>query len=137
MEKAKARGIPIVLDADGLWHLATNPSILQGYTKAVITPNAMEFSRLVKSVLKRESPPTVTPDPQLVQVQQSAESAKPHCGAAGAGGRPRQPDGGAQGRHGPGVGRPLDGGARGGGVTQAVRGPGRPSVRQVITQFYV
>jgi len=67
MEKAKARGIPIVVDADGLWHLATNPSILQGYTKAVITPNAMEFSRLVKSVLKRESPPTVTPDPQLVQ----------------------------------------------------------------------
>ena len=30
IEKAKSRKIPIVVDADGLWHLATNPSLLQG-----------------------------------------------------------------------------------------------------------
>ena len=29
MEKAGARNIPIVVDADGLWHLATNPALLQ------------------------------------------------------------------------------------------------------------
>jgi len=67
MEKAKTLNIPIVLDADGLWHLATNPAILKGYTKAVITPNAMEFSRLVKSVLNRDEPPNVSPDPKLVE----------------------------------------------------------------------
>ena len=29
MEKAKQRDIPVVVDADGLWHLATNPGLLQ------------------------------------------------------------------------------------------------------------
>jgi len=67
MHKAKALKIPIVLDADGLWHLASNPAMLQGYTQAVITPNAMEFSRLVKSVLKRDVAPSVSPDPRLVE----------------------------------------------------------------------
>jgi len=67
MDKAKALNIPIVLDADGLWHLATNPAMLKGYTRAVITPNAMEFSRLVKSVLNRDVVPSVSPDPKLVE----------------------------------------------------------------------
>jgi len=67
MEKAKQRNIPIVVDADGLWHLATNPGLLQGYTRAVITPNAMEFSRLVKAVLQRDVSPSVSPDPRLVE----------------------------------------------------------------------
>jgi len=67
MERARARNIPIVVDADGLWHLATNPGLLQGYTRAVITPNAMEFSRLVKAVLHRDVAPAVSPDPRLVE----------------------------------------------------------------------
>lgn len=67
IEKAKSRKIPIVVDADGLWHLATNPSLLQGYTRAVITPNAMEFSRLVKAVLQRDVAPCVSPDPRIVE----------------------------------------------------------------------
>jgi len=67
MEKARARNIPIVVDADGLWHLATNPALLQGYPRAVITPNAMEFSRLVKAVLHKDVAPCVNPDPRLVE----------------------------------------------------------------------
>ena len=87
MEKAKQRDIPVVVDADGLWHLATNPGLLQvrgyhydlklpsyfyypcaqGYTKAVITPNAMEFTRLVKAVLHKDVSPCVSPDPRLVE----------------------------------------------------------------------
>lgn len=67
MERARARNIPMVVDADGLWHLATNPSLLQGYTRAVITPNAMEFSRLVKAVLHKDVAPAVNPDPRLVE----------------------------------------------------------------------
>lgn len=47
LEKVKSFDLPIVIDADGLWHLTINPDILKGYQKAVITPNAMEFSRSV------------------------------------------------------------------------------------------
>ena len=54
LEKAKACCVPVVIDADGLWHLTMNPGIIKDYQQAVITPNAMEFSRLVKSVLNKE-----------------------------------------------------------------------------------
>ena len=39
---------------------------LQGYRKAVVTPNAMEFSRLVKTILCKDVAPSVLPDPKLV-----------------------------------------------------------------------
>ena len=45
-----------MVDADGLWHLASNPSILHGYPRAVVTPNAMEFSRLVKANVQDVKP---------------------------------------------------------------------------------
>ncbi|XP_075446819.1 ATP-dependent (S)-NAD(P)H-hydrate dehydratase isoform X2 [Ascaphus truei] len=51
IEKAKAKGIPIVIDADGLWLIAQQPSIIQGYQRAVLTPNVMEFSRLYEAML--------------------------------------------------------------------------------------
>lgn len=67
IEKVKSNNVPIVIDADGLWHLAMNPGIIKGYKRAVITPNAMEFSRLVKSVLLKDQSPTVNPNPMLVE----------------------------------------------------------------------
>ncbi|XP_056411728.1 ATP-dependent (S)-NAD(P)H-hydrate dehydratase isoform X5 [Hyla sarda] len=51
IEKAKAKGIPLVIDADGLWLIAQQPSVIQGYQRAVLTPNFMEFSRLYEAVL--------------------------------------------------------------------------------------
>ncbi len=51
--------VPIVVDADGLWLLTHNPKLIHGYQKAVLTPNATEFSRLAMAVLKR---PHVTAD---------------------------------------------------------------------------
>ena len=67
IDKCKARSIPIVIDADGLWHLTNNPNVIRGYKKAVLTPNAMEFSRLIHSVLHRgDVPPHVHPDPEAV-----------------------------------------------------------------------
>jgi len=67
IDKCKVHNIPIVIDADGLWHLTNNPNVIRGYKKAVLTPNAMEFSRLVHSVLKRgEVAPAVHPDPSAV-----------------------------------------------------------------------
>ena len=47
MDKVKASNIPVVIDADGLWHLTNNPNVIKGYRKAVLTPNAVEFSHLV------------------------------------------------------------------------------------------
>ncbi|XP_063809239.1 ATP-dependent (S)-NAD(P)H-hydrate dehydratase isoform X1 [Pseudophryne corroboree] len=51
IEKAKLKGIPLVIDADGLWLIAQQPSIIQGYQRAVLTPNFMEFSRLYEAML--------------------------------------------------------------------------------------
>ncbi|CAB4065828.1 CARKD [Lepeophtheirus salmonis] len=66
IERVKALSIPLVIDADGLWHITNSPGVIKGYKKAVLTPNAVEFSRLVKSVLKRDVTPNVRPDPVLV-----------------------------------------------------------------------
>ena len=67
IDKCKARSIPIVIDADGLWFLTNNPNVIRGYKKAVLTPNAMEFSRLVHSVLKKgDVTPNVHPDPDVI-----------------------------------------------------------------------
>ncbi|KAJ6667379.1 hypothetical protein lerEdw1_016500 [Lerista edwardsae] len=52
IEKSKIKGIPIVIDADGLWLIAQQPSLVQGYPRAILTPNAMEFSRLYEAMLR-------------------------------------------------------------------------------------
>ncbi|XP_012607428.1 ATP-dependent (S)-NAD(P)H-hydrate dehydratase isoform X3 [Microcebus murinus] len=52
LEASKARGIPVVVDADGLWLVAQQPALIQGYQKAVLTPNHMEFGRLYEAVLR-------------------------------------------------------------------------------------
>ncbi|KAG8137556.1 hypothetical protein E2320_004785 [Naja naja] len=52
IEKSKIKGIPIVIDADGLWLIAQQPSLIQGYPRAILTPNAMEFSRLYEAMLR-------------------------------------------------------------------------------------
>jgi len=51
------RGIPVVIDADGLYFVAQEPTILRGVKRSVITPNEMEFNRIYKAVLKRDCTP--------------------------------------------------------------------------------
>jgi ATP-dependent NAD(P)H-hydrate dehydratase len=46
LENAKIREVPLVIDADGLWLINKNPSLVEGYSNAVLTPNAAEFKRL-------------------------------------------------------------------------------------------
>ncbi|KAF9915668.1 hypothetical protein BX616_005634 [Lobosporangium transversale] len=46
IEKAKELDMPIVIDADGLFLVQNEPDLVQGYTKAVLTPNIVEFGRL-------------------------------------------------------------------------------------------
>ena len=58
----------MVIDADGLWHLINSPSVIKGYTRAVLTPNAMEFARLARTVLKRSDvAPNNNPDADMVR----------------------------------------------------------------------
>ncbi|KAF9109480.1 hypothetical protein BGX27_007578 [Mortierella sp. AM989] len=46
IKKARELDIPIVIDADGLFLIQNEPDLVQGYTKAVLTPNLVEFGRL-------------------------------------------------------------------------------------------
>ncbi|XP_033927949.1 ATP-dependent (S)-NAD(P)H-hydrate dehydratase isoform X1 [Melopsittacus undulatus] len=52
IEKSKVKGIPVIIDADGLWLISQQPSLIQGYQRAILTPNYMEFSRLYEAMLR-------------------------------------------------------------------------------------
>lgn len=67
LEKVKALDLPIVLDGDGLWHLASQPSMVAGYNRAVITPSPRQFSRLAAAVLRRDLMPSLCPDSGVVR----------------------------------------------------------------------
>ncbi|KAF5362472.1 hypothetical protein D9756_002306 [Leucocoprinus leucothites] len=47
---ARNRGMFIVIDADGLYMVGKDRSTIQGYRRAVITPNVVEFKRLSEQV---------------------------------------------------------------------------------------
>ena len=36
---------------DGVFMLSTEPSLISGYTRAILTPNAVEFNKLYESVV--------------------------------------------------------------------------------------
>jgi ATP-dependent NAD(P)H-hydrate dehydratase len=42
--------IPIVLDADGLFLINSQPDLIKGYKECILTPNVVEFARLAKSL---------------------------------------------------------------------------------------
>lgn len=50
IEVAKARDLPLVVDADGLWLIERRPQLVEGYGAAVLTPNAAEFRRLAQAL---------------------------------------------------------------------------------------
>lgn len=47
---ARERGMFIVLDADGLYMIGQDRAVIQGYRRAVVTPNVVEFKRLSEQV---------------------------------------------------------------------------------------
>ncbi|CAO2611418.1 ATP-dependent (S)-NAD(P)H-hydrate dehydratase [Lemmus lemmus] len=51
LEASKARDIPVVIDADGLWLIAQQPALIHSYQKAILTPNRVEFGRLWEAVV--------------------------------------------------------------------------------------
>ena len=44
--------LPLVIDADGLWAISQDLSLIRGYQRCVLTPNAVEFERLRKQVME-------------------------------------------------------------------------------------
>ena len=47
---AREQGMPLVLDADALLLVQKDPGLVKGYAAAVLTPNVVEFGRLVKAL---------------------------------------------------------------------------------------
>lgn len=51
IEEVKVLNLPLILDADALYLVSQQPKLIANYPKAIITPNVVEFERLVKAVL--------------------------------------------------------------------------------------
>eukprot|EP00903_Cladosiphon_okamuranus_P010984 g10374.t1 len=50
---AREKGIPVVLDADGIAMVVANPGVVSGFGSAVLTPNANEFRLLCEMMESR------------------------------------------------------------------------------------
>ncbi|KAK4943980.1 hypothetical protein LTR10_016500 [Elasticomyces elasticus] len=42
--------VPMVLDADALWLVQTDPDLVKGHKECILTPNVVEFGRLAKAL---------------------------------------------------------------------------------------
>ena len=63
---------PMVIDADGLFLVGLKPDLIKDYPGLILTPNAMEFSRLVKAFLNKSIQPI--PVPKVSDVKELADS---------------------------------------------------------------
>ncbi|KAH0545091.1 hypothetical protein FGG08_000862 [Glutinoglossum americanum] len=70
IREVRSRDMPFVLDADGLYLAQTQPELVQGYRLCILTPNVVEFGRLLKS--KGIDPNTTSVD----QTQMCAQLAR-------------------------------------------------------------
>ncbi|XP_066583365.1 ATP-dependent (S)-NAD(P)H-hydrate dehydratase isoform X2 [Prorops nasuta] len=68
---------PLVIDADGLFLLCQKPDIIKGYPNVILTPNAMEFSRLAKAYLDKNIQPA--PVVKTEDIKQLAEAIGPNA----------------------------------------------------------
>jgi ATP-dependent NAD(P)H-hydrate dehydratase len=55
---ARAQGMYVVIDADGLWMVGQHLDTVRGYRRAVLTPNVMEFKRLAEATVSRSASPS-------------------------------------------------------------------------------
>ncbi|XP_031777010.1 ATP-dependent (S)-NAD(P)H-hydrate dehydratase isoform X1 [Nasonia vitripennis] len=63
------RGVskPLVIDADGLFLVGQNTQLIKNYPSVVLTPNSMEFTRLVKAFLNKTVEPEKVVDGKLLK----------------------------------------------------------------------
>lgn len=50
MKASRVANKPMIIDADGLFVVSKNISIVSGYSKAILTPNVNEFRLLYKTM---------------------------------------------------------------------------------------
>lgn len=62
---ARKSNLYIVIDADGLFLIQSDPSVIQGYKRAVLTPNVVEFKRLCDAVQLKDDGDAQTLAPRL------------------------------------------------------------------------
>ncbi|GLH13674.1 ATP-dependent (S)-NAD(P)H-hydrate dehydratase [Gryllus bimaculatus] len=68
---------PLVIDADGLFMITQNPEVIRNYPHgAILTPNAIEFSRLAKVILQEDW--AATPEPAMENVKRLAVALGPN-----------------------------------------------------------
>lgn len=53
--EARKMNKPMVIDADGLYLVTLDPSIVEGYGDTILTPNEAEFGRLYLKVVSISS----------------------------------------------------------------------------------
>ncbi|XP_058790690.1 ATP-dependent (S)-NAD(P)H-hydrate dehydratase [Phymastichus coffea] len=58
---------PLVIDADGLFLVGKNPELIKNYPGLVLTPNAMEFSRLVKAIIHKDMTPSPIVEDKIIK----------------------------------------------------------------------
>ncbi|KAJ0398781.1 hypothetical protein ATCC90586_001305 [Pythium insidiosum] len=56
IQRAKDAQLAIVLDGDALFFASLDPSLVHGYDRIILTPNAMEYARLCAAVKLIDSP---------------------------------------------------------------------------------
>jgi ATP-dependent NAD(P)H-hydrate dehydratase len=49
---ARENELYVVIDADGLFLVQNDPSVVKGYKRAVLTPNVVEFQRLAEKLVR-------------------------------------------------------------------------------------
>ena len=49
----------VVIDADGLYMVGQDVTVVKGYRRAVLTPNVVEFRRLSELVVRTTLPPVI------------------------------------------------------------------------------
>lgn len=54
IQHAKQKGIPLVIDGDGLFLITNNPELVCGYPLAILTPNINEHKRLAAKMTDRD-----------------------------------------------------------------------------------
>eukprot|EP00892_Ulva_mutabilis_P012737 jgi/Ulvmu1/9836/UM056_0077.1 len=68
MQEIQKQGLPMVIDADGIGVVCMHPELVQGYPRAVLTPNAPEFWRLCDAFNVEHNNVQPHDNPSLVQM---------------------------------------------------------------------
>ncbi len=80
---ARARALPIVIDADGLHLVTERPGVIAGYERAVLLPNEAEYARLRDAVLLPETAGAAPTPPAPPAAADAEAELKRVCAALG------------------------------------------------------